>query len=61
MYHLCKGSRVYTGIPYCGPASHNVPAEVATVFQAQAMQEIMTERNPVGWRIYNAETKELIG
>ena len=60
MYHLCKQSRVYDGDPYRGPTSNGMLAEYETLEEAKVAQRDFTESNPVGWNIYNAETKVLV-
>ncbi len=61
VYHLVKRSRVYEGLPYCGPSSNNLPAQADTLEAAQKMQAELTARNPVGWDIYVAEKPEKVG
>lgn len=60
-YHLFKQSRIYEGRPYCGPTSNNVPASFATFDGAFSAKRIFTEKNPVGWDIYDADTQKLVG
>lgn len=52
-YHIFKASRSYYGYPYCGPTSDNKPAEADTWVEAFNMAKEMTERNPVGFQIYD--------
>lgn len=59
-YHLCKMSRMYDGHPYSGPANDDKPAEYNTLEEAIAAKKRLTDRNPVGFDIYDAETREWI-
>ena len=60
MYHLCKQSGPYSGHPYCGPTSDGFKAEFKKLSEARTAQRMFTERNPVGWNIYDGETGELV-
>lgn len=60
MYHIIKQTRVYTGRPYCGVTSNNVPAEYYNLSDAQQALVEFTKKNPVGWELYNAHTGELV-
>ncbi len=60
MFHLFKQTRVYDGYAYCGVTSYGKPAEYATLEKAQQAVKEFTERNPVGWNIYDADTGKLI-
>ena len=60
MFHLFKKSRVYDGTPYRGPTSNYSPAEYVTIEEALSAQKSFTERNPVGWDVYDAKTGELV-
>ena len=44
MFHLCKQSRVYNGLPYCGPTSDGVPAH--TLFPYKTMAQACGNVNP---------------
>lgn len=59
-YHVIKKSRLYEGRGYCGASSRNIPMEFIELFMAEMAVEKLTERNPVGWDIYNANTGKLI-
>lgn len=60
MFHLCKQTRIYTGEPYCGYSSKNIPQEFISLYEAKEAQKELQKINPVGWNIYNAETGELV-
>ena len=60
MFHLCKQSRIYNGSPYCGPTSGYIPAEYETKEQAIEAQIEFTNKNPVGWNIFDSVTGNLI-
>lgn len=60
MYHLFKQSRTYTGRPYKGPTSDNVEASYNTFEEALLAAQEFTERNPVGWNIFEAESGEIM-
>jgi len=60
-YHLFKKSRIYTGRAYSGATNDGNIAEAETLEEATVMKERMTHNNPVGWDIYDSETKELVG
>jgi len=57
-YHIVKASRIYTGQPYCGPSSGNRPATAATLAEAARLVAELSQVNPVGWRIYDAATRQ---
>lgn len=59
-YHLIKTSRLYFGLPYCGPSSDNLPAEADTIEEAIRLLNELNDRNPVGWVIINSETRKHI-
>lgn len=59
-FHLFKKSRQYCGRPYCGPASDNKPAEANDIYLAQRLEMELTNRNPVGFDIYDSETGEKV-
>jgi hypothetical protein len=60
MYHLYKQTRIYAGEPYSGPTSDEKPAEYKSLEEAIIAKKEFTERNPVGWNIYNGDTGELV-
>lgn len=53
-YHLIKASRLYFGLPYCGPSSDNLPAEADTIEEAIQLVKKLNKRNPVGWMIVDS-------
>lgn len=59
-YHIVKRSRVYHGLPYRGPTSCHLPAQTDSLEDARLIASAMTNRNPVGWDIYDSETKERV-
>lgn len=59
-YHLCKKSRAYCGSPYNGPSSDYLPAETDSLNKAILLAKELTEKNPVGWDIYDATTKQIV-
>lgn len=59
-YHIIKATRLYFGMPYCGPASDNLPAEADTLEEAIRLLNELNVRNPVGWVIMNSETRKRI-
>jgi len=60
MYHICKQTRIYCGQPYCGSTSNGMPAQYKTLEVAKMAQAEFTERNPVGWNIYDKKTGKLV-
>lgn len=59
-FHLCKQTRQYHGYPYQGPTSDGAPAVYETVEGAIAAVELFQTKNPVGWNVFNADTKKLV-
>ena len=57
-YHIAKATCHYQGNPYQGPSNDNERAECNTLDEARALRLKLIQRNPVGWKIYNAETKQ---
>jgi hypothetical protein len=60
MFDVIKQSRLYGDYPYAGPASDGLPMRFDTLEEALAAKKQLTERNPVGWDIYNTQTREKI-
>jgi hypothetical protein len=60
MYHLFKQTHTYTGDPYCGYTSDNLPAERETLEEAIRLAMEFDKINPVGWNIYNANTGDIV-
>lgn len=58
IYHLQKSSRLYTGRPYCGSSSDNIPAIAYTLEEAIALKAALDQRNMVGFTIYEVRTHE---
>jgi len=60
MYHLCKKSRVYNGVPYNGPTSNYKDASTPSLKEARIMARRFTVLNPVGWDIYDSKTNKIV-
>lgn len=59
-FHIFKATREYAGFPYNGHTSDGMNAECDTIEEARIMRDKLQARNPIGWDIYDAETKELV-
>jgi hypothetical protein len=60
LFHLFKSTRIYSGRPYCGPASGGVPAEFEDIGDALRAQSMMSERNPVGFDVFDSTTGQCV-
>lgn len=60
MFHVVKQSRMYDGKPYCGNTSDSIPASYEKLSDAEAAVKKFTMKNPVGWNVYDADTKQLV-
>ena len=57
-YHIYKGTRVYEGQPYSGPANQGEPAQSDQLCEAVALARKLTQNNPVGWCIRDTQTAQ---
>jgi hypothetical protein len=60
MYHIIKQTRLYSGHPYCGYSSNNMPMAFSSLEEARRAVRHLQDVNPVGWNIFEAETEKLI-
>jgi hypothetical protein len=59
-FHIEKQTRIYDGEPYCGPSSNYIPLAFASIEEAKRKISLLNEINPVGWNIWNSNTRELV-
>ena len=59
-YHVCKSSRIYIGVPYCGPTSKNKPASYDSFKKAIKAAAYFDSINFVGWVVYDSDTGNVV-
>ena len=60
VFHICKATRAYEGIPYSGSTSGGQPAVFRGYDNACRAAMAFNERNPVGWVVYEASARKRI-